>query len=858
MSESSGWQKVHAAMKSLRTGKIGEQCEAIVKLPDTFEEYPFPILVNTAFLKVAEIFRTCNDNFIRLCILRITLQSTNHHNKITGKDEFLRPILSVTNSNDAVARAITLRVLGATASIFFDKKNVYHSIVRGLESYVRAEKEAAIYACAKYASISQDVSKAIVSKLEELMNCLSTHTSLKIKILSIFQTMKYDYDTAQQVRSLCLDIIEHQNSEPFVKSCLQILTNITLTTLSNPRELVDLLFKLGESEPRQVLRVTAFSCLCQLAQYQHSIFTAEDVVVLRSVADKDVTPLAAQVLLNLSRNRSNLLLGGDTFNMLSSKIESSPLHSAVLIFECCCNLLSKSGDTQDSLIFQFHPLLMKCLLEKKSPLLKRLLASHQKLTSLPNSNITPTISLLFGVLLTTEQSTFCQISYALSSLKSHFNTDLHSADTMDLVLQLGRFCDTKKLFSCKLLLSLYHAKHSSPAHMFFTEHIKPPIEGIISTMDDNWPLYCLARVALHNGHHSIASVIFSRLKKEQLTEFTRAYFTGLDSVCEAEVVLEGKELSDVLMQALITYKKAVTSLSCSSTKSNIQITSFQVAYIKLRISLIEIFLQLINVISLDNLYGSDSIEQYLPTLAFISSRIDLLLGDIDKVMMRMFDASERCVSAVDDVKCMCQLLKTFCLAKEEVRKFEGDTLTVVECNRIISILGSNPVAKTSLTFLKQLLVNLIKVPFIIPKFFFIQPSPTTIDLATTPVIEEGVIRVAASCNLILIVEGVLRGYKRGKVSKVLVNISCDIQSLNSNNKFGVSRGEEVSLSQKEVKVENDYFKVELCLDVVMDAQLFMIRAVIIDQDDVKWNIDSELSFKIKIDNSLVKMTPSGY
>lgn len=41
----------------LRSSKIGEQCEAIVRFPRLFEKYPFPILINSSFLKLGEFFR---------------------------------------------------------------------------------------------------------------------------------------------------------------------------------------------------------------------------------------------------------------------------------------------------------------------------------------------------------------------------------------------------------------------------------------------------------------------------------------------------------------------------------------------------------------------------------------------------------------------------------------------------------------------------------------------------------------------------------------------------------------------------------------------------------------------------------
>ena len=41
----------------LRSSKAGEQCEAIVRFPGLFEKYPFPILINSALLKLADVFR---------------------------------------------------------------------------------------------------------------------------------------------------------------------------------------------------------------------------------------------------------------------------------------------------------------------------------------------------------------------------------------------------------------------------------------------------------------------------------------------------------------------------------------------------------------------------------------------------------------------------------------------------------------------------------------------------------------------------------------------------------------------------------------------------------------------------------
>lgn len=98
----------------LRSTNIGEQCEAIVRFPKLFEKYPFPIVINSNFLKLAEFFRL-GSNLFRLWVLRVCQQSEKHLEKITNVDEFVKRIFMVIHSNDPVARSLTLRALGSVA-----------------------------------------------------------------------------------------------------------------------------------------------------------------------------------------------------------------------------------------------------------------------------------------------------------------------------------------------------------------------------------------------------------------------------------------------------------------------------------------------------------------------------------------------------------------------------------------------------------------------------------------------------------------------------------------------------------------------------------------------------------------------
>jgi len=138
----------------LRSVKLGEQVEAIVRFPTLFERYPFPILINSAFLKLADVFRT-GTNFLRLWVLRVCEQSERHLDKILNVDEFVKRIFSVILSNDPIARALTLRTLGSLCGLISEDKKVHHSIRAALDSHDRVEVSAAICAASAFAQKSK-------------------------------------------------------------------------------------------------------------------------------------------------------------------------------------------------------------------------------------------------------------------------------------------------------------------------------------------------------------------------------------------------------------------------------------------------------------------------------------------------------------------------------------------------------------------------------------------------------------------------------------------------------------------------------------------------------------------------------
>lgn len=90
-------------------------------------------------------------------MLRVCQQSEKHVDKILNVDEFVKRIFMVMHSNDPIARALTLRTLGAVACVIPEKEQVHHAIRVALDSHDTVEVEAAIHASVQFAAQSKCV-----------------------------------------------------------------------------------------------------------------------------------------------------------------------------------------------------------------------------------------------------------------------------------------------------------------------------------------------------------------------------------------------------------------------------------------------------------------------------------------------------------------------------------------------------------------------------------------------------------------------------------------------------------------------------------------------------------------------------
>ncbi|KAJ2002282.1 hypothetical protein H4R26_003688 [Coemansia thaxteri] len=128
-----------------RSPALAAQVQAVGQFPKLFDQFPFPTLVGPAFLKLGDLF--CGSpNSLRYHIAQVFSASQNHLQHITYTEELLRRVLVVLYSNDPIARALALRLVGNASIVFARYPEAQHGVLLRYQSTHPLEIAAAVYA----------------------------------------------------------------------------------------------------------------------------------------------------------------------------------------------------------------------------------------------------------------------------------------------------------------------------------------------------------------------------------------------------------------------------------------------------------------------------------------------------------------------------------------------------------------------------------------------------------------------------------------------------------------------------------------------------------------------------------------
>jgi integrator complex subunit 7 len=599
--------------KGLRSPRPGEQCEAIVRFPSLFQRYPFPILINSASLKLADLFRN-GSNFCRLLILKVIEQSEKHLDKISNADEFVRRLFAVSYSNDPVARAVTLRALAAIASIAADRKNIHHCIRDRLDSHDEIEVSAAIDAAAAYAEKSEEFALNIYPKVISMIHRLETLPELKIRLLTVLHHSHYDPRLALQVRENCVQLLTAFPSEKFVCAAFSTLTLISAASLSQIPSQISLLLCYFVRDDRHGIKRQALKEILSLSKSCPHLWSESNLMELVSTAEKyadiqnknkrssfyfsELMNIMCQLikcpcLLSDSESGQGTRVWNDRVVKLCLRVVYGNYELTVisLSFSILASICETSGDreVQEATVCAVQAFIMSIASEEHSDCNRvacarscKTLVRLSKLGDPIRDRIVTSLrfALLYGDL---------SDSWLMSTAET-ISAIAHTNDCEDFAVDLEQFIIQKKGSSDQLIVALLTVYFQTLliASKSCEIDIIPFLNGV-----SFWTCYQIVRQAIRYGHHSIANILCNRMHESASSDICYFWMQSLAQITGAESCLyqtQESDLDESLSRAIALYVESSSCLKSMVTVGNP--LTFQNEYLQLRLKYLQAHEQL--------------------------------------------------------------------------------------------------------------------------------------------------------------------------------------------------------------------------------------------------------------------------
>ena len=472
----------------------------------------------------------------------------------------------------------------------------------------------------------------------------------------------------------------------------------------------------------------------------------------------------------------------------------------------------------------FYPLLVRTINSRDTRLVRRLLLSLSKQESVNTT-------LLFTLLSTSTMDIFIELCYCLSSLKRSVVLD------GEQVRSVLSSCDLEKgCYFVKLVTVLYDQCDAELRGV-----ITDQVSGFVDRLAQEgrrWSMYCIMRVAMCHGVYEIALKLVRLLQESLVHPYSQNFFRSLEMVCSAE-------LSSEVKKSILLYDKALLSVKCCQ---NSALTHFQTDLISLRLRLLKIYLQLNNLSNIAVMNMTDDAANFAPTLRFIGRQVSELIDGVRELESRMIDAKPR--DNLKEFLLICNILTVLCSGDaNDLPAVSKHYHIPPQLSQTLTVTKETPEALSSISFINQTIKNFISHSFTLPYFYFVQEQNTSISLATSPAIDQGIIKIAGGCNLLLTVEAVVRGNSE-RIKNMLVSVTCE-KAASSSKGAVKEEGASNLLYNKEVALIKGYLKLELDVNVQSFADVYTISAKAVDFNDALWNVGSNLSFRVKCDDSVL-------
>uniref|UniRef100_A0A5F8ARZ9 Integrator complex subunit 7 n=1 Tax=Macaca mulatta TaxID=9544 RepID=A0A5F8ARZ9_MACMU len=853
--------------KGLRSGKLGEQCEAVVRFPRLFQKYPFPILINSAFLKLADVFRVGN-NFLRLCVLKVTQQSEKHLEKILNVDEFVKRIFSVIHSNDPVARAITLRMLGSLASIIPERKNAHHSIRQSLDSHDNVEVEAAVFAAANFSAQSKDFAVGICNKISEMIQGLATPVDLKLKLIPILQHMHHDAILASSARQLLQQLVTSYPSTKMVIVSLHTFTLLAASSLVDTPKQIQLLLQYLKNDPRKAVKRLAIQDLKLLASKTPHTWSRENIQALCECALQTPYDSLKLGMLSVLSTLSGTIAIKHYFSTVPGNVSSPPRSSDLvkLAQECCYH--NNRGIAAHG-VRVLTNITVSCQEKDLLALEQDAVFGLESLLVLCSQDDSP------GGQATLKIALNCMVKLAKG--RPHLSQSVVET----LLTQLHSAQDAARILMCHCLAAIA---------------MQLPVLGD-GMLGDLMELYkVIGRSATDKqqellGNHDMAKELYQSLLTQVASEHFYFWLNSLKEFSHAEQCLTGLQEENYssalscIAESLKFYHKGIASLTAASTPLNP--LSFQCEFVKLRIDLLQAFSQLICTCNslktspppaiattIAMTLGNDlqrcgrisnQMKQSMEEFRSLASRY----GDLYQAS---FDADSATLRNVELQQQSCLLIShaiEALILDPESASFQeyGSTGTahadseyerrmMSVYNHVLEEVESlnrkyTPVSYMHTACLCNAIIALLKVPLSFQRYFFQKLQSTSIKLALSPSPRNPAEPIAVQNNqqLALKVEGVVQhGSKPGlfrKIQSVCLNVSSTLQS-KSGQDYKIPIDNMTNEMEQRVEPHNDYFSTQFLLNfAILGTHNITVESSVKDANGIVWKTGPRTTIFVK-------------
>uniref|UniRef100_A0A671PY49 Integrator complex subunit 7 n=1 Tax=Sinocyclocheilus anshuiensis TaxID=1608454 RepID=A0A671PY49_9TELE len=866
--------------KGLRSCKLGEQCEAVVLFPKLFQKYPFPILINSAFLKLADIFRLGN-NFLRLCVLKVTQLSEKHLEKILNVDEFVKRVFSVIHSNDPVARAITLRMLGSLASIIPERKNAHHSIRQSLDSHDNVEVEAAIFAAASFSSHSKDFAAGICNKISEMIQGLDTPVELKLKLIPMLQHMHHDASQASCSRELLQELVSSYPSTPMLIVTLHTFTQLATSSLVDIPEQIHLLLQYLKEDPRKAVKRLAIQDLKLLAKKAPHLWTRKNIQVLCECALSTPYNSLKLGMLSVLSTLSGTIAIKQYVSPNTGEASPAPRHTDLvkLAQECCYH---------SNLAVAAHGITVLTSITVSCP--------EKEVIQLEQEAVMGMESLILLCSQDDRKTAQATLKMALTSLVKMLKSCPHlSQSSVELLLaQLHCACDSARVLMCQALaaiatqqpvlaegmlgdlLDLFRvASHRtsekqqellvSLATVLFvasqaslSAEVKTVIRQQLENVANGWTVYRIARQASRMGCHDFSRELYQSLRTRVASEHFYFWLNSLMEFSQAEQCLSGLSDGDysaamsAISEALKSYQKGIASLTAASTP--LSPLTFQCEFVKLRIDTLQALSQLIctcnslktspppaiaTTIALSS--GSE-----LQRCGRISTQMKLAMDEFRSLAARYADLYQSSFDADYATLRNVELQQQSCLLVSYVIEaliIDPQTASFQEFGTHGSVLSESDYELRMLAVFNHVLEeveNLSRKHPPVSYLLALSPSPRT---PNEP------IPVQNNQQLTLKVEGVVQhGSSPGlfrKIQAVSLKVSSTLQTKPGSD-FKIPLDSKTNEIEQKVEPHNDYFSTQFLLNFsILGTHMVSVEASVVDTSGIEWKTGPKITVSVK-------------